>query len=35
VALHILLRGAAQRPPTEIAAVVFCSRTPGYRVVKA
>jgi transposase len=35
LALHILLLCAAQRTPTEIAAVVFCSRTPVYRVVQA
>lgn len=35
LALHILLRCAAQRSPTEIAAVLFCSRSTVYRVVKA
>ena len=35
LALHILLLCAAQRSPTEIAAVLFCSRTTVYRVVKA
>jgi len=35
LALHILLLGAAQRSPTEIAAVLFCSRSTVYRVVKA
>jgi transposase len=35
LALHILLLCAAQRTPTEIAAVVFCSRTTVYRVVAA
>jgi hypothetical protein len=35
LALHILLLGAAQRSPTELAAVLFCSRSPVYRVVKA
>jgi transposase len=35
LALHILLLCAAQRTPTEIAAVLFCSRTTVYRVVKA
>jgi transposase len=35
LALHILLLCAAQRPPTEIAAVLFCSRSTVYRVVKA
>jgi len=33
--LHILLLCAAQRTPTEIAAVLFCSRTTVYRVVAA
>jgi len=27
LALHLLLRGAAGRSPTEIAAVLFCSRS--------
>jgi transposase len=35
LAVHILLLCAAQRTPTEIAAVLFCSRTTVYRVVKA
>jgi transposase len=35
LALHILLLCAAQRSPTEIAAVLFCSRATVYRVVKA
>jgi transposase len=35
LALHILLLCAARRTPTEIAAVLFCSRTTVYRVVKA
>jgi hypothetical protein len=35
LALHILLLCAAQRTPTEIAAVLVCSRSPVYRVVKA
>ncbi len=35
LAVHLLLLGAAQRTPTEIAAVLFCSRTTVYRVVKA
>src|SRR5262245_33588467 len=34
LALH-LLRGAAGRTPSEIAAVLFCSRSRVYRVVKA
>ena len=33
--LHMLLLCAAQRTPTEIAAVLFCSRTTVYRVVQA
>lgn len=35
LALQILLLGAVPRTPTEIGAVLFCSRTPVYRVVKA
>jgi transposase len=35
LALHILLLCAAQRSPTEIATVLFCSRSTVYRVVKA
>jgi transposase len=35
LALHILLLSAAQRSPTEIAAVLFCSRSTVYRVVQA
>jgi transposase len=35
LALHILLLCVAQRTPTEIAAVLFCSRSTVYRVVKA
>jgi transposase len=35
LALHILFLCAAQRTPTEIAAVLFCSRTTVYRVVAA
>jgi len=35
LALHILLLCAAQRTPTEIATVLFCSRSTVYRVVKA
>jgi transposase len=34
LALHILLLCAAQRTPTEIATVLFCSRSTVYRVVK-
>ena len=35
LALHILLLCAAQRTPTEIAAVLFCSRSTVYRAVRA
>jgi transposase len=35
LALQILLLCAAQRSPTEIAAVLFCSRSTVYRVVQA
>jgi transposase len=35
LALHILLLGAAGRSPTEIAAVLFCSRSSVYRTVRA
>lgn len=35
LACHILLLCAAQRTPTEIAAVLFCSRSTVYRVVQA
>lgn len=35
LALHVVLLGAAGRSPTEIAAVLFCSRSSVYRVVKA
>ena len=35
LAWHILLLCAAQQSPTEIAAVLFCSRSTVYRVVKA
>jgi transposase len=35
LALHILLLCAAQRSPSEIAAVLFCSRSTVYRVVRA
>ena len=35
VAVPILLLCAAQRSVTEIAAVLFCSRSTVYRVVKA
>jgi hypothetical protein len=35
LALHLLLLGAAGRTPSEIAAVLFCSRSGVYRVVRA
>ena len=35
LALHILLLCAAGRNPTEIAAVLFCSRSSVYRTVRA
>jgi putative transposase len=35
LALHLLLLGAAGRTPSEIAAVLFCSRSSVYRVVRA
>ena len=35
LALHILLLCAAARNPTEIAAVLFCSRSSVYRTVQA
>jgi Homeodomain-like domain-containing protein len=35
LASHVLLLRAAGRAPTEIAAVLFCSRSSVYRVVKA
>src|SRR5262245_37483651 len=35
LALHLLLLYAAGRTPTEIAAVLFCSRSTVYRVVRA
>jgi hypothetical protein len=35
LALHILLLCAAGCPPTEIAAVLFCSRSSVYRTVRA
>jgi len=35
LAVHILLLSAAQGSPTEIAAVLFCSRSSLYRVVQA
>jgi hypothetical protein len=35
LSLHLLLLRAAGRTPSEIAAVLFCSRFGVYRVVKA
>ncbi len=35
LALHIVLLGAAGRSPTDIAAVLFCSRSSVYRTVLA
>jgi Homeodomain-like domain len=35
LALHILLLCAAGRNPTEIAAVLFCSRSSVYRTLRA
>src|SRR5215470_11696005 len=35
LAVHLLLLCAAGRSPSEIAAVLFCSRSSVYRVVKA
>jgi transposase len=35
LALHVLLLCAAGRPPTEIAAFLFCSRSSIYRIVRA
>jgi Homeodomain-like domain-containing protein len=35
LALHILLLCAVGRNPTEIAAVLFCSRSSVYRTVRA
>ena len=35
LALHILLLCAAGRSPTEIAVVLFCSRSSVYRTVQA
>jgi putative transposase len=34
LALHVLLLCAARRTPTEIAAVLFCSRSSVYRIVR-
>src|SRR5438874_13286883 len=35
LAFHILLLCAAGRNPTEIAALLFCSRSSAYRIVRA
>src|SRR5215468_1958774 len=35
LAVHLLLLCAAGRTPSEIAAILFCSRSSVYRVVKA
>ena len=35
LALHLLLLCAAGRTPTEIASVLFCSRSTVYRMVRA
>ena len=35
LALPLLLRCAAGRTPSEVAAVLFCSRSSGYRIVRA
>jgi hypothetical protein len=35
LALHIVLLSAAGRNPTDIAAVLFCSRSSVYRTVRA
>jgi putative transposase len=35
LALHLVLLCAAGRHPTDIAAVLFCSRSSGYRAVRA
>jgi transposase len=35
LAVHLLLLCAAGRPPSEVAAVLFCSRSSVYRVVRA
>jgi len=34
LALHVILLGTAGRTPTEIATVLFCSRSSGYRIVR-
>jgi transposase len=35
LALHLLLLCAAGRPPSEVASVLFCSRSSVYRIVRA
>ena len=35
LALHLLLLCAAGRTPSEVAAVLFCSRSSVYRIVRA
>jgi hypothetical protein len=35
LALHVLLLCAAGRTPSEVASVLFCSRSSGYRIVRA
>jgi hypothetical protein len=35
LALHLLLLGATGRPPSEVATVLFCSRSSVYRIVRA
>jgi hypothetical protein len=35
LAVHLLLLGAAGRPPSEVAAVLFCSRSSVSRVARA
>jgi len=35
LALHLLLLCAAGRPPSEVASVLLCSRSSGYRIVRA
>ncbi len=35
LALHVLLLCAAGRTPTEVSAVLFCSRSSVYRIVNA
>ena len=35
LALHLLLLCAAGRTPSEVASVLFCSRSSGYRIVRA